>query len=53
METVSKLLGHTKLSTTQIYARVLEKKIGEDMQNLMKNLDLKKEQANSVLETVT
>ncbi|HEX9827037.1 MAG TPA: site-specific integrase, partial [Flavobacteriaceae bacterium] len=47
METVSKLLGHTKLSTTQIYARVLEKKVGEDMQNLMINLDLKKEQANS------
>ncbi|SHJ58396.1 Phage integrase family protein [Arenibacter nanhaiticus] len=35
IETVSKLLGHTKLTTTQIYARVLEKKIGEDMQNLM------------------
>lgn len=35
IETVSKLLGHTKLSTTQIYARVVEKKVGEDMQNLM------------------
>ncbi|MFS4457331.1 site-specific integrase [Maribacter sp. 2304DJ31-5] len=35
IETVSKLLGHTKLSTTQIYARVLQKKVGEDMQNLM------------------
>ncbi|WP_026810585.1 site-specific integrase [Arenibacter latericius] len=35
IETVSKLLGHSKLSTTQIYARVLEKKIGEDMHNLM------------------
>ena len=34
LETVSKLLGHTKLSTTQIYARVVEKKVGEDMQNL-------------------
>jgi site-specific recombinase XerD len=34
IETVSKLLGHTKLSTTQIYARVVEKKVGEDMQNL-------------------
>lgn len=31
IETVSKMLGHTKISTTQIYARVLEKKIGEDM----------------------
>lgn len=35
IETVSKMLGHTKLSTTQIYARVLEHKIGEDMQNLI------------------
>lgn len=35
IETVSKLLGHSKLTTTQIYARVLEKKVGEDMQDLM------------------
>lgn len=32
--TVSKLLGHTKISTTQIYARVLEDKISSDMQGL-------------------
>ncbi|WP_093302860.1 site-specific integrase [Salegentibacter agarivorans] len=31
IETVSKLLGHTKISTTQIYARVLENKISQDM----------------------
>lgn len=31
IETVSKLLGHTKISTTQIYARVIEKKVSEDM----------------------
>ena len=35
METVSKLLGHSKLSTTQIYARVLESKLSNDMEKLM------------------
>jgi site-specific recombinase XerD len=34
IETVSKLLGHTKLSTTQIYARVVERKVSEDMARL-------------------
>lgn len=34
IETVSKLLGHTKLATTQIYARVLERKISNDIKNL-------------------
>ncbi|GBF20360.1 MULTISPECIES: site-specific integrase [Arenibacter] len=44
IETVSKLLGHTKLTTTQIYARVLEKKVGEDMHNLMSILEHKEQQ---------
>lgn len=43
IETVSKLLGHTKLSTTQVYAKVIEKKVGEDMQNLMDTMRLKSE----------
>jgi site-specific recombinase XerD len=34
LETVSKMLGHTKLSTTQIYVHVLERKISDDMQML-------------------
>ena len=41
IETVSKLLGHTKLSTTQIYARVIETKISEDMDNLLKRFETK------------
>lgn len=31
IETVSILLGHTKIATTQIYARVIERKISDDM----------------------
>ena len=34
IETVSKMLGHTSLKTTKIYARLLDKKIGEDMSNI-------------------
>ena len=39
IETVSKLLGHTKMATTQIYARVIEKKVSEDMAILRKKLE--------------
>jgi len=34
IESVSKMLGHTSIRTTQIYAKVVEHKLSEDMRNL-------------------
>lgn len=34
IETVSKMLGHTKIATTQVYAKVLDDKIIKDMDKL-------------------
>ena len=31
METVSRMLGHTKIATTQIYAKVVDRKVMDDM----------------------
>jgi len=39
IETISKMLGHRKLTTTQIYAKVLERKVGEDMDILRSKLE--------------
>src|SRR5690606_2802414 len=39
IETVSKILGHKKLSTTQIYAKVIERKVSEDMEMLQQKLN--------------
>lgn len=42
IETVSKMLGHTKLTTTQIYAEVDEEKIANDMNGIQDKLNQKK-----------
>lgn len=39
IESISKMLGHTKLTTTMIYARVTQSKIGMDMALLQHKLD--------------
>jgi len=50
IETVSKLLGHAKLTTTQIYAKVIERKVSEDMLNLKNKLAEKQMDSHSNLE---
>jgi len=50
IETVSKLLGHAKLSTTQIYARVVETKISQDIQNLLIKFEKKKQKRMEMAE---
>ena len=39
IESISKMLGHSKITTTMIYARVSQSKIGMDMLLLQNKLD--------------
>ncbi len=40
IETISKMLGHNSLKTTQIYARIVDSKISEDMKRLKSKLKM-------------
>jgi integrase len=52
IETVSKMLGHRNLKTTQHYAKILDLKVSEDMNNLRKKLN-EKTQATARTESTT
>ena len=49
IETVSKMLGHTNIETTQIYARITNNKISNDMQGLDKKLSALKKSTKKYL----
>ena len=42
IESVSKMLGHTNIKTTQIYARVIDRKVSHDMTELERKLDARR-----------
>lgn len=39
IETLSKLMGHTSIRTTQIYAKIISQKISNDVENLSKQIE--------------
>lgn len=49
IERVSKVLGHTNIKTTQVYARVVDRKISHDMAVLERKINSRQQQQNEAI----
>ena len=47
IETVSSMLGHTSIKTTQIYAKVIQQKVSQDMKLLREKMQLSEQKTSS------